>query len=307
MLAAERNAAENTSAAYRRDLADAAAFVARRGRDLADAKAEDLRAYLAWLDAAGLQARSAARRLSALRQFFKFLVGETMRADDPSAALIAPKLGRVLPKGLDEAETSRLIAAAGRLEGAEGKRLLALVELVYATGLRVSELVALPLAAVQRDQPFLIVTGKGGKERLVPLSAPARTAILDYLGARQDFLPKGDAARRDRAQRYLFPSSAAAGHLTRQRFGQMLKALAQAAEIDPARLSPHVLRHAFATHLLDHGADLRSLQKMLGHADIATTQIYTHVAGERLQRIVEAHHPLAKAVAPSAGPRKGQD
>jgi integrase/recombinase XerD len=292
MLAAERNAAANTRAAYQRDLQDAAKFLKTRRADLAGATTEDVGAYLASLDARGMTPRSAARRLSALRQFFKFLLAENHRGDDPSAAIDGPKLGRSLPKLLDEAEMAALIEVCAKLDGATGARLKVLVELSYASGLRVSELVQLPLAAVLREQPVLIVRGKGGKERMVPLNAPARAALNDYLAVRPQFLPKGA-----KTSLYLFPSRGKEGHLTRQRFGQLLKDIAAQAGIPPERISPHVLRHAFATHLLDHGADLRSLQKMLGHADIATTQIYTHVAGKRLQRLVETHHPLASAAA----------
>jgi integrase/recombinase XerD len=290
MLSAERNAAANTQAAYRRDLEDASAFMASRKTGLGDAATADLSAYLAALARRGLAARSAARRLSALRQFFKFLVAESVRADDPSAMLDGPKLGRPLPKLLDEGEMVRLIEVCAALDGPSGARLKALVELSYASGLRVSELVGMPLAAVLREQPVLIVRGKGSKERMVPLNAPARAALTAYLEHRKVFLPKGS-----KTSPHLFPSRGKEGHLTRQRFGQLLKDLALKANIAPERISPHVLRHAFATHLLDHGADLRSLQKMLGHADIATTQIYTHVAGKRLAELVEAHHPLAGA------------
>ena len=241
-----------------------------------------------WRPGAHPLTRSTARRLSALRQFFKFLVAENIRADDPSAAIDGPKLGRPLPKLLDEEETARLIEVCTAMDGPSGARLRALVELSYASGLRVSELVGMPLAAVLRDQPVLIVRGKGSKERMVPLNAPARAALNAYLEHRKAFLPKGA-----KTSPHLFPSRGVEGHLTRQRFGQLLKDLAIKANLDPARISPHVLRHAFATHLLDHGADLRSLQKMLGHADIATTQIYTHVAGKRLAELVESHHPLA--------------
>jgi integrase/recombinase XerD len=288
MLSAERNAAANTEAAYRRDLEDAATFMAARKVSLGETATADLSAYLAALDKRGFAARSTARRLSALRQFFKFLVGEELRSDDPSAALDGPRLGRPLPKLLDEDEMARLIEVCAALDGPSGARLRALVELSYASGLRVSELVGMPLAAVLREQPVLIVRGKGSKERMVPLNAPAREALTAYLEHRNAFLQKGQ-----KASPHLFPSRGKEGHLTRQRFGQLLKDLALKANIDPERISPHVLRHAFATHLLDHGADLRSLQKMLGHADIATTQIYTHVAGKRLAALVEAHHPLA--------------
>lgn len=296
MLAAERNAAENTRAAYKRDLEDVAVFLKKRDRDLSAATTEDLRDYLSLLAGNDMRPTTAARRLSALRQFFKFIHGEGWRSDDPTAALDSPKLGRPLPKLLSEEEMARLIATCAALDGAEGLRLTALTELLYASGLRVSELVALPLAAVLRDQPFLIVRGKGSKERMVPLNAAAKAALSAYLDIRGGFLPKGA-----KASPWLFPSRSADGHLTRQRFGQMLKEIALKAEIDPATISPHVLRHAFATHLLDHGADLRALQKMLGHADIGTTQIYTHVASSRLKELVARHHPLATTTAPGPG------
>jgi integrase/recombinase XerD len=295
MLSAERNASANTRAAYKRDLVDATGFLASRKSVLGEAKTEDLSAYLAALDRRGMKVRSAARRLSALRQFYKFLLAERERADDPTAALDGPKLDRPLPKLLDEAEMTALIDICTALDGPNGARLKALVELSYASGLRVSELVGLPLSAALRDQPVLIVRGKGSKERMVPLNAPARSALTAYLQHRNAFLPKDR-----KTSTYLFPSRGKEGHLTRQRYGQMLKELGMKAGIAPERISPHVLRHAFATHLLDHGADLRSLQKMLGHADIATTQIYTHVAGRRLQQLVEQHHPLAQ-VKPGKG------
>ncbi len=286
MLAAERGAAQLTLAAYRADLVDAARFLGSTA--LEAAATEDLRRYLGKLARSRLQPRTAARRLSALRQFYKFLVTDARRKDDPTAALDSPRLGRPLPKLVSEAEAAALIDAANAKAGAEGARLVCLLELLYAAGLRVSELVSLPLAATRGDRRFLVLRGKGGKERLVPLGARARAALASYLDRRGAFLGEGEGSR------FLFPSRSAAGHLTRRRCGQLLKELALAARIDPARLSPHVLRHAFATHLLERGADLRSVQEMLGHADIATTQIYTHVAGERLQRLVREHHPLAR-------------
>jgi len=286
MLAAERGAAALTLAAYRADLAD---FARARASDaIATAATEDLRQYLSQLAKAQLAPRTAARRLSALRQFYRFLVLEGVRKDDPTAALDAPRLGRPLPKLVSEAEVKQLLEAARAKPGPEGLRLVCLLELLYGSGLRVSELVGLPLAAARRDQRFLLVRGKGDKERLVPLGAPARAALAAYLAVRGHFLGAGESPR------WLFPSRGAEGHLTRRWCGALLKELAIAAGIDPARLSPHVLRHAFATHLLDHGADLRSVQAMLGHADITTTQIYTHVLGDRLQRLVAEHHPLAR-------------
>jgi integrase/recombinase XerD len=288
MLLAERNAARNTREAYARDLTELAAFAAHRKSALATADTAVIRAYLASLADAGMAPRTQARRLSAIRQFYKHLAAEGRRPDDPTTTLDSPRLGRPLPKLLDEGEVTALIAAAGTMPpGAERARLILLLELLYGAGLRVSELVGLPLAAVLRQPKVLVLKGKGGKERMVPLGDPVRVALAAYLQHRPYFLV------RNRPSAWLFPSRGRQGYLTRQRLAQLLKGLAPAAGIDPARLSPHVLRHAFATHLLDHGADLRSVQKMLGHADIATTQIYTHVSGERLARLVESHHPLA--------------
>jgi integrase/recombinase XerD len=291
MLAAERGAARLTIAAYRNDLANLAGFLMARGQALETADAAGLHDYLAAAGSRRLAPRTLARRLSAMRQFYRFLLSEGARGDDPTAQLDAPRLGRALPKILAEDEVARLISTAAGWPGEEGVRLRCLLEMLYATGLRVSELVGLPLAAAQRDPRFLLVRGKGGKERLVPLSSPARQALAAYLDHRAAFLPQPSVPK---TARWLFPSRGMAGHLTRQRCGQMLKELALAAGLDPARLSPHVLRHAFASHLLDHGADLRSVQQMLGHADIATTQIYTHVQGERLRRLVATAHPLAQ-------------
>jgi integrase/recombinase XerD len=288
MLSAERGAAALTLTAYRNDLIDLAGFLAAHGTPIEHADAGQLHAYLAAVATRRLSPRTLARRLSATRQFFKFLVVDGFRADDPTAGLDAPRLGRPLPKILAEDEVARLIETAQKWPGEDGTRLRCLLELLYATGLRVSELVTLPLAAAQRNPRFLLVRGKGGKERIVPLSEPSRRALGEYLACRGAFLPYS------RPSRWLFPSRGRAGHLTRQRCGQLLKGLAAGAWIDPARLSPHVLRHAFASHLLDHGADLRSVQQMLGHADVATTQIYTHVLSDRLKRLVETSHPLAR-------------
>jgi integrase/recombinase XerD len=286
MLAAERGAAPFTVAAYRGDLSNLAGFLASRGVPLEAADAATLHAFLA--AAATLTPRTLARRISAMRQFYKFLVVDGIRRDDPTTDFDTPGLGRPLPKILSETEVDGLITAARNWPGDEGVRLLCLVELLYATGLRVSELVTLPLAAAQRDPRFLLISGKGGRERVVPLSEPSRSALAGYIACRERFLPDS------RSSRWLFPSRGRKGHLTRQRSGQLLKELAVKAGLDPDRLSPHVLRHAFASHLLDHGADLRSVQQMLGHADIATTQIYTHVLSDRLRRLVETAHPLAR-------------
>lgn len=289
MMAGERASARNTLTAYARDLADAQAFLKPRGHDLASAAAEEIEAYFAALSDRGLSPATAARRRSAVRQFYRFVLGEGWRSDDPSRRVDAPKKGRPLPKVLSRAEVDAIIAAAGARDGVQGLRLSCMIELAYASGLRISELTALPLAALARDPAYLIVKGKGGKERLAPLNAAARAAVKAYLEARQDFLPKGDAANP-----WLFPSRGKAGRLTPRRFAQLLDEAAADAGIDPARVSPHVLRHAFATHLLEGGADLRIVQKLLGHADIATTQIYTHVAGERLREVVETKHPLGR-------------
>ncbi|MGE4220302.1 MAG: site-specific tyrosine recombinase XerD [Alphaproteobacteria bacterium] len=288
MLAAERGAAENTRAAYARDIEGFLAHLRGRGRDALTATADDLRDYLAQQHRRGMAATTAARRLSALRQFHKFLYGEGLRPDDPSATIDAPRRGRPLPKILTEEEVDRLIAAARMQEGPEGIRTLAMLELLYAAGLRVSELVSLPLAAMARDRDILVVRGKGGRERLVPLSDPAREAMAAYKAVRHMFLAEGATSA------WLFPSRDGREHLTRQRFGQILKDLAVAAGIPRHKVSPHVLRHAFASHLLAHGADLRSVQQMLGHADISTTQIYTHVLDDRLRSLVAQHHPLAQ-------------
>jgi integrase/recombinase XerD len=289
MMAVERAAARNTLMAYGRDLADAGGFLARRKRDLADAAAEDIEAYFAHLGAAGLSPATAARRRASVRGFYRFVLAEGWRADDPSRRVDAPKKGRPLPTVLDRGDIDRLIAAATARDGADGLRLGCMVELLYASGLRISELCALSLSALARDPAYLIVKGKGGKERLAPLNGPARTAVKAYLPVRKSFLPKGDAGNP-----WLFPSRGRSGALTPRRFAQLLDEAALAAGVDPAKVSPHGLRHAFATHLLEGGADLRAVQKLLGHADIATTQIYTHVAGDRLRAVVEAAHPLAK-------------
>lgn len=288
MMAAERGASPNTIASYGHDLADFASFSVSRGRSPGDADASAVRDYLAMLDMTGMSARTAARRLSALRQFFKFLYAEGIRSGDPCATIDSPKLGRLLPKYLSEAEVASLLECARRRPGREGLRSTALMEVLYATGLRVSELVGLKLSALARDHGVLTVLGKGGKERMVPLGRPARQAIEAYLPHRSEFTAGAVSSP------WMFPSRSAAGHLTRSGFGLLIKALALEAGLDPARVSPHVLRHAFASHLLAHDADLRSVQQMLGHADISTTQIYTHLLDERLKALVGRHHPLAR-------------
>ena len=286
MMAVERDASPHTLSAYGRDLADAEAGI---DGGLMLANEAGVEAWYAGLGRRGLSAATQARRRSAVRQFYRFALGEGWRQDDPSRRLDAPKQGRSLPKTLSRNEVERLLAAASVGDGAAGLRLVALVELAYASGLRVSELLGLRLEAVRRDPAFLIVRGKGGKERLAPLNASAREAVKAWLVAR-------DAARPDKApdSPWLFPSASAKGHLTPRRFAQLLDQAALEAGIDPTRVSPHVLRHAFATHLLEGGADLRVVQTLLGHADIATTQIYTHVATDRLAQVVRDKHPLAR-------------
>ncbi len=294
MMSAERGASANTLAAYRRDLLDFHGFLAGRGADAKRAARDDVKRYLVSLSASGSAGSSQARRLSALRQFFGFLYAEGIRADDPTHAVDAPKRGRTLPKILSREDMELLIDAAQKraTESEEGARLLCILEMLYGSGLRVSELATLPLAAVRGREGVLLVKGKGGKERLAPLNPRARQAIADYLVVREKFLPRGE--RRGHAEKFLFPSRSAECHLTRRRLHQLLKALALEAGLDPEKLSPHVLRHAFATHLVEGGADLRSVQTMLGHADIATTQIYTHVAKDRLAATMASAHPLAK-------------
>ncbi len=294
MMAAERASARNTLTAYARDLEDCQAFLAPRGRDLSDAAPEDLEAYFQALGARGLAPATAARRRAAVRQFYRFVLGEGWRGDDPSRRIDAPRAGRPLPKVLSRAEIEALIQAAGAKDGAAGLRLACMVELLYASGLRVSELLALPLAALARDPAYVIVRGKGGKERLAPLNPAARTAVKAYLPARAGFLPKSTANKPGKDNPWLFPSRGAGGRLTVRRLAQLLDEAALAAGIDPQRVSPHVLRHAFATHLLEGGADLRAIQTLLGHADIATTQIYTHIAQDRLREVVETKHPLGR-------------
>jgi len=279
MLAAERGAARNSLSAYESDLRDAAAFAASRGATLAAQDAAMLRAYLARLAEAGLSERTAARRLSALRQFHRFLAREGVRADDPTELLDSPRLPQSLPKYLSETEVDALLAAAAKRPEAEAARMRAALEILYATGLRVSELLGLPRAALAGHAGLLLIRGKGGKERVVPLSDAAREAARPLLA--------GKGA-------WLFPGRDPSRALTRQGFALGLKQVALDAGLDPARVSPHVLRHSFASHMLARGADLRSLQLLLGHADIATTQIYTHVLAERLRLLVTEHHPLAR-------------
>lgn len=287
MLSAERGAAANTLESYRRDLQDYLGHLARRRRSARDAEAADIRDWLKAMSDRGMAASTAARRLSAIRQFHRFLYIEGRRKDDPTGTVDSPRKGRPLPKILGEDEVSLMLEVARTDETPSGFRMAALLELLYATGMRVSELVQLPLSAMGRDQDFILVRGKGGKERLVPLTRRAREATAAYKAVRHIFLPKGAPSR------WLFPSNGKDGHLTRQRFGQMLKELALLSGIPPAKVSPHVLRHAFASHLLAHGADLRAVQQLLGHSDISTTQIYTHVDRTYLREEHRRFHPRA--------------
>jgi integrase/recombinase XerD len=295
MMAAERGAAVNTLDAYRRDLDDYAEFLAGEASSPKAATTEMIRAYLADCGARGLKTASVARRLSAVRQLHRFLYGEGLSPSDPAAVLEGPKRGRPLPKTLTTGDVDRLLAVAKEGiadttrpvgERLRAARMACLLELLYATGLRVSELIALPIAAARRDQRFLVVRGKGNKERIVPLNMAAKDATAVYLALR-DEAGLGPS-------KWLFPSFGESGYLTRQHVARELKLVASAAGLPPAKVSPHVLRHAFASHLLQNGADLRSVQQLLGHADIATTQIYTHVLDERLKGLVRDLHPLAE-------------
>jgi len=294
MLAAERGASNNTLESYRRDLDH---LSEKTPACLESLSREQIRDYLATVEKAGLAPRTQARKLSTLRQFYKFLYAEGRRGDNPTLGIDSPRVGQALPKLLSEDEVGRLLTQAK--EQAEKKadlksaRLHALIELLYATGLRVTELVSLPLAAVQSGQPYIYVRGKGDKERLVPISDRAIRALKIYFDLMTAAGSGGKVGSKG-GTRWLFPSRGAKGHLTRHRFAQLLKELAAAVEISPRQLSPHVVRHAFATHLLSHGADLRAVQKMLGHSDISTTQIYTHVLSERLKSLVEQKHPLSR-------------
>ncbi len=311
MIAAERGAAANTLEAYCRDLAAYAGALAGHGRTPLTAATADLRAYLATLEASGFKATTAARRLSAIRQFHRFLLAEGKRADDPAQILEGPRQGRRLPKILSIAEVDRLLAAAkaggpAREAGAaadeavadqvpsagtlfRAARMSALLELLYATGLRVSELVSLPRHALRGRDPLVSIKGKGGRERLIVVSEPARLAVDAYRALLKQRHPGAAEGP------WLFPADSDSGHMTRQAFARDLKAVAVAAGIASARVSPHVLRHAFASHLLQNGADLRILQELLGHADIATTQIYTHVLDERMKAMVRDLHPMGDA------------
>jgi integrase/recombinase XerD len=298
MLAAEKGAARNTLDAYTRDLDDLARFLDGLGRPLTDATPADLAGYISHLSETGFAAASRARKISAVRQLYRFLAIEGVIRDDPAAGLAGPKRERPLPKTLSVAEVERLLEKSRtRADDARGPervralRLHAMLEVLYASGMRVSELVSLPRQVLTGDPRVLTITGKGRRQRLVPLNSEARAALDRYLAALAD--PEATTPTL-RPTKWLFPARSAEGHVTRQHLGQELKELAEEAGLNPEQVSPHVLRHAFASHLLDRGADLRAVQQLLGHADISTTQIYTHVLEERLKKVVHEHHPLAR-------------
>jgi integrase/recombinase XerD len=297
MIAVERGASRNTLDAYRRDLVDFASFLLGQGSNFDQASNQNIEAYAQDLAIRGLSSSTTLRRRAALRQFFAFAHSEGWRTDDPTSRWDGVRKDRSLPKTLQITDVDALITAARSLVGWRGARALCLLELVYGCGLRVSELVGLPMIALPKpDMSAMLVRGKGGKERLVPMGTHAKAALFAWLEVRIHSLPKPSPKTdimRDRASKFVFPAKGKAGHLGRREFGRLLDDLALAAGLDPKKLSPHVLRHAFATHLVEGGADLRAVQVMLGHADIATTQIYTHVADARLQKLVETSHPLA--------------
>ena len=300
-ISSELNRAKNTVMAYKRDLADVSEWLRERNIKLPTASTADLTTYISDLSSQPgkgtkgnsnkASKRTIMRRLSALRQYYQFIIEEGMRDDDPTSTIESPKQERTLPKVLSEKEINNLIETSHEKKGPDGKRLVCLMELLYSTGMRVSELVSMPVAAISNDMRSIVVSGKGDKERITPVSEPARRALKAYLDARDTFILPG---REDKQKPWLFPSrSSQTGHLTRQRFAQILNELAEASNVDKSKVSPHVLRHAFATHMLKRGADLRTVQKKLGHADIATTQIYTRVVEDQMEKTVQDHHPLA--------------
>jgi len=288
MLIAERGASSNTCTSYLNDINNFDKFLSGADTTLEDATTDDVRRYLRHRSEVGANNPTISRNLSVLRQFFKFLQSENVRLDNPALNVDGPKVSRTLPKVISEDDVEALLKAAHKLQTAEGIRLTCLLEIAYASGLRVTELVSLPTDALNLTSETLLISGKGGKERLVPLTSSAMNAIVAYERVRIDFLKGNNTSK------FLFPSRSKQGYLTRRRLGQLLKELAIQAGLDPTIISPHILRHAFASHLLNRGADLRSLQKMLGHSDISTTQIYTHVQKERLHAVISSYHPMAK-------------
>lgn len=299
MMIAERGAADNTIESYQRDLTEVSNFLSARKTTLNNASSDDIKAYLKKMSDSGFAASSQSRHLSSMKQFYRFMHDEGLLDDDPTGIIDAPKSGLKLPKTLSEDEVGQLLdlaetsakSAKGDKERISKTRFRALLELLYATGMRVSELVALPVGVLKRDEPFLIIKGKGNKERLVPISQAAKSALADYVSAIEAFNAK---QKKPSESPFLFPANSKTGYLARQVFARELKSIAAQAQIDVEKISPHVLRHAFASHLLSNGADLRAVQELLGHSDISTTQIYTHVLDERLKKLVNEHHPLAK-------------
>lgn len=293
--AAELDASENTRLAYARDLKDFVHWMEQRKLDFLGVSQDQIESYLIDLDAAGMARATRARRLSAIRQFYRFAFEEGWRSDNPAIRIKGPQRESRLPKTLSEAEVERLLQAArDKGTGVERLRNTCLMEVLYATGLRVTELVSLPVVAARGDPRMLLVRGKGGKERMVPLSPPARVALAAWLAHRDEAEAQAEKEKGKAPSKFLFPSHSKAGHLTRHRFYLLIKELAVEAGVSPDKVTPHTLRHAFATHLLSHGADLRAIQTLLGHADVATTEIYTHVLEDRLKELVLEHHPLAK-------------
>lgn len=289
MMSAERGASKNTIISYKRDLVDFGSYLKKHEVSIGDASPEIIREYLSKLSGKGISASTNARRLSSLRQFYQFLYSENIRNDNPTVSLETPKLGKKLPKSLSKEEVEKILELVHSKNTFENLRLAALLEILYASGLRASELVSLKISNIQFDpitkaiKPYLLIKGKGNKERIVPLNKSAIAAIEKHL-----------AEKKNEDSEWLFPSQGKSGHITRQRFGQMLKDIARKCNINDEKLSPHILRHSFATHLLENGADLRTIQEILGHSDISTTQIYTHIAKERLKSVVKEHHPLSK-------------
>lgn len=292
MMSASRGAAQNTLLAYRRDLEDLQAHLHQHKKQLLEAKPDDIERWMLSLHAQGLRPTTAARRLSAAKRFYRFCQSEDWIEQSPTRLIKAPKSSKALPKVLSISQVEQLLTTAAEDQSPSGLRMLALLEILYASGLRVTELVSLPAHIAKREEQMILVCGKGGRERLVPLTAAALRAIGNWRTVREAFLPKDQ--RRNKAQKFLFPSGSRAGHLSRERFSVLLKQMAIKTNLDPKAISPHVLRHAFASHLLANGADLRVIQTLLGHSDISTTEIYTHVLDERLKQLVQAAHPLAK-------------
>ncbi|MFV0430710.1 MAG: tyrosine recombinase [Alphaproteobacteria bacterium] len=294
MMLVEKGASKNTLEAYMRDLGDFALYLQKRRLSIEEAQSEDLRQYLKMLDERAIAASTRARKLSAFRGFYRFLTNENIRDDNPAQGLSSPKIGQAPPKFLSHGEVNALFDAAEQNKSVAGLRLRCMLEIIYGTGLRVSELVSMPLSAIRRDFMFIVIRGKGDKERSLPLTEPAADLIKEWLLVRDSSAPINTIKNGRTNSPFLFPSRGKEGHISRIRFFQMIKELALEADIDPKRISPHVLRHSFATHLLAGGANLRQLQIALGHSDISTTQIYTHILDERLKNMVQDLHPLAQ-------------